>query len=129
VLKNHIMRSLFVFLILLITVKASAQQEPVMTWPEMKPFKKLAPIVMRANPTSDSTDRKSAILNSLYNKQWYHAGVQVDAVSMGKVYQMPIDNMLCVVPDANKNSRLPVMRKRQMPEQMPNAYRGPVRRK
>lgn len=123
------MRSLFVFLILLITVKASAQQEPVMTWPGMKPFNKLPHIVMRVNPISDSTDRKLAILNSLYNKQWYHAGVQADTVSMGKVYRMPIDNMFCVVPDANKNSRMPVMRKKTMPEQMPNAYRGPVVRR
>jgi hypothetical protein len=120
------MRSSFVFLMLLITVKASAQQEPVMTWPEMKPFKKLPPIVLQVKPTSDSADRKPAILNSLYNMQWYQAGVQVDAVSMGKVYRMPIDNMLCIVPDANKNARMPVLRKRVMPEQMPNAYRGPV---
>lgn len=110
-------------LIMLITVKAAAQQEPVMTWPEMKPFKKL-PIELQARPTSDSAERKLAILNSLYNKQWYQAGVQVDDVSMGKVYRMPIDNMLCVVPDANKNSRMPVQRTRQMPK-MPNAYKGP----
>ncbi|HEY8898220.1 MAG TPA: hypothetical protein VIM79_25510 [Niastella sp.] len=123
------MRSPFVFLILLITVKAAAQQEPAMTWPEMKPFKKLPPIVLQVSPATDSADRKLAILNALYNKQWYHAGVQVDAVSMGKVYRMPIDNMLCVVPDAGKNSRMPVMRNKIMPEQMPNAYRGPVARR
>lgn len=124
------MRSPFVFLILLIAVKAAAQQEPAMTWPEMKPFKKLPPIILPVKPATDSTEPKLAILNSLYNKEWYHAGVQVDAVSMGKVYRMPIDNMLCLVPDINNNSRMPVMRKRTMPEQMPNAYRGPgVRRK
>jgi hypothetical protein len=118
------MRSPFVFVILLITVKAAAQQEPAMTWPEMKPFKKLPPIVLQVKPVTDSADHKEAILNALYNKQWYHAGVQVDAVSMGKVYRMPIDNMLCVVPDARKNSRMPVQRTRQMPK-MPNAYKGP----
>ena len=124
------MRSPIVFLVLLITIKAAAQQEPVMTWPEMKPFKKLPPIVLQVKPTSDSAERNLAILNSLYNKQWYQAGVQVDDVSMGKVYRMPIDNMLCIVPDANKNARMPMMRKRIMPEQMPNGFRGPgVRRK
>lgn len=123
------MRSPFVFLILLITIKASAQQEPVMTWPEMKPFKKVPPIVFGEKLASDSAEPKLAILNSLYNNEWYRAGVQVDAVSMGKVYRMPIDNMLCLVPDANKNSRMPVMRKRVMPEQMPNAYREPVVRR
>lgn len=123
------MRSPFVLLILLIAVKASAQQEPVMTWPEMKPFKKVPPIVFGEKPASDSAEPKLAILNSLYNKQWYRAGVQVDAVSMGKVYRMPIDNMLCLVPDDTKNARMPMMRKRIMPEQMPNAYRGPVVRR
>jgi hypothetical protein len=119
------MRSPFVFLILLIAVKAAAQQEPVMTWPEMKPFKKL-PIELQAKPTSDSAERNLAILNSLYNKQWYNAGVQVDDVSMGKVYRMPIDNMPCIVPDVNKNARMPI-RKSKSNDRMPNAF--PMKRR
>jgi hypothetical protein len=122
------MRNSFFCLILLITLKASAQQEPVMTWPEMKPFKKLPPIVMQVKPVTDSSAPNRSLINSLYIKQWYHAGVQVDSVRLGKVYRMPIDNMLCLVPDASKNSRMPVQKSR-MPEQMPNAFRGPVVRR
>jgi hypothetical protein len=80
--------------------------------------------VRTIKPTSDSTDRKLSILNALNNKKWYHAGIQVDSVAMGKVYRMPFDNMLCIVPDATKNSPMPVQRTRRMPK-MPNAYRGP----
>lgn len=76
-----------------------------------------------AGPGSDSADHKLSILNSLYNKKWYHAGLKVDSVSMGKVYRMPFDNMLCLVPDEKKNSRMPVKKITRMPEQMPNAFR------
>ena len=119
------MRNPFVLLIMLITVKAAAQQEPVMTWPGMQPFKK-HPIELQARPTSDSAERKLAILNSLYNKQWYQAGVQVDDVSMGKVYRMPIDNMPCIVPDVTKNARMPIKRSRST-DRMPNVY--PMKRR
>lgn len=122
------MRKPFLFLILLITLKASAQQEPVMTWPEMKPFKKLPTIVMPVKPTTDTFAPNRSLINSLYIKPWYQAGVQVDSVSMGKVYRMPIDNMLCLVPDVTRNSRMPVQKSR-VPEQMPNAFRGPVVRR
>jgi hypothetical protein len=105
------------------TLATSAQQEPVMTWPELKPFKKHAPIVLRVNPAVDSTAPKPSLINSLYIKKWYHAGVQVDSVSMGKVYRMPFDNMLCLVPHVTKTSRMPV-KKTRVAEQMPNAYPG-----
>lgn len=82
------------------------------------------PIVRTIRPISDSSARKLSILNSLYNKEWYHAGVLVDSVQLGKVYRMPFDNMLCIVPDVTKNSRMPVKRSRRMPEQMPNAFPG-----
>lgn len=80
------------------------------------------PIVRSIKPESDSTARKLAILNALDNKKWYHSGVLVDSVAMGKVYRMPFDNMLCIVPDETKNARMPVKRTRRMPEKMPNAF-------
>lgn len=82
------------------------------------------PFVRTIKPTSDSTAPKLSILNALNNKKWYHAGMQVDSVPMGKVYRMPFDKMLCIVPDATKNARMPVQKTRQMPK-MPNAYKGP----
>jgi hypothetical protein len=84
------------------------------------------PFVSIASPTSDSAGRKLSILNSLYNKKWYHAGKQVDSVQLGKVYRMPFDNMLCIVPDVTKNARMPVQKARKVPY-MPNAYKRPER--
>lgn len=82
------------------------------------------PFVRTIKPESDSTARKLAILNALDSKKWYHAGALVDSVPMGKVYRMPNDNMLCIVPDKTQNARMPVQRSRRMPK-MPNAYKGP----
>jgi hypothetical protein len=106
------MRNPFLFLMILFTVTTLATSAQFQQ-----------PFVRSIKPVSDSADRKLSILNSLYNKKWYHAGVQVDAVSMGKVYRMPIDNMLCLVPDEKNTSRMPVQKITRMPEQMPNAFR------
>jgi hypothetical protein len=55
------------------------------------------------------------------NKEWYHEGTLVDSGSPGKVYRMPVDNMICLVPDATKTARMPE-KKSRMPEPMPNAF-------
>ena len=111
-LENHNMRNPFLCLVVLFimaTITTSAQLRQ--------------PFVRTIKPESDSTARKLAILSSLYNKKWYHSGVLVDSVRLGKVYRMPIDNMLCIVPDESKNARMPVQRTRRMPEPMPNAFK------
>jgi hypothetical protein len=120
------MRSPFFCLMVLFTVATLAtyaQQEPVMIRPQLMPFKKIAPIVLPVKPAGDSTAPKLSLVNSLYIKKWYDAAVPVDSVSMGKVYRMPFDNMLCLVPDEKKNSRMPVKKITRMPEPMPNAFR------
>ena len=80
------------------------------------------PFIRAIKPESDSTARKLSIINALNNRKWHYAGRLVDSVPMGKVYQMPFDNMLCIVPDETKNARMPVQRNRRMPEKMPNAF-------
>jgi hypothetical protein len=70
---------------------------------------------------SDTSILKRLMINSPSNKEWYHEGTVADFTSLGKVYRMPIDNMLCLVPDAAKTARMPV-KKTRMPEPMPNAF-------
>lgn len=113
VIKNHVMRNRFLCLMGLFTVATVAASAQLRQ-----------PFVSTATPTSDSAERKLSILNSLYNKKWYHAGKLIDSVQLGKVYRMPIDNMMCIVPDVTRNARMPVQKARKLPY-MPNAYKGP----
>jgi hypothetical protein len=109
---------------LLITVAALttyAQQEPVMTRSQLKPFEKIAPVKLSVRHITDTTIPKCAWINNKYIKDWYYESIVVDSSSLGKVYRMPVDNMLCLVPDATKTARMPV-KKIKAPEQMPNAF-------
>jgi hypothetical protein len=54
-------------------------------------------------------------------KQYYLEGALIDSGRLGKVYQMPVDRMHCLVPDAAKTAGMPV-KKLKIPEPMPNAY-------
>jgi hypothetical protein len=117
------MKHRFLFMIFLLTVGASAvfaqQSESLVVPYQFKPFAKIAPI------KADTAFPNLALINSLYKKNWYRTGVQVDSVRMGKVYRMQFDNMLCLVPDTKQNAPMPVQRKR-VPAQMPNSFRQPV---
>lgn len=62
---------------------------------------------------------KAARYHSLI-KEYYLEGALVDSGRLGKVYQMPVDKMHCLVPDAAKTAGMPV-KKLKMPEPMPNA--------
>jgi hypothetical protein len=69
----------------------------------------------------DTSLLKRSMINYPYNKEWYKEGKLFDSVKFGKVYQMPADRMLCIVPDARKNAPMPVKRI-GAPERMPNAF-------
>jgi len=115
----------FLFMMLLMTgvaVAASAQkQEPVMTRSQLKPFAKIPPVILPVRPLADTATSNRSLVNGTYIKNWYHESVLIDTISMGKVYRMAVDNMLCLVPDDAKTARMPV-KKIKVPEQMPNAY-------
>jgi hypothetical protein len=118
------MRPRFLFMMLLIIAgssAASAQQEPVMTHSQLNPFQKIAPVKLSVRRITDTTIPKRALINNKYIKDWYYEGVLLDSSSLGKVYSMPVDNMLCLVPDATKTACMPV-KKIKAPEQMPNAF-------
>lgn len=118
------MRYCFLFTIVLITAGTAAsaqQQEPVMTRPQLMPFEKIPPVHLLVGPTSDTPTLKRSLINNPNTPNWYYEGVMVDSTSLGKVYRMPVDNMLCLVPDATKASRMPV-KKTRVPERMPNAF-------
>jgi hypothetical protein len=117
-------RFLFMMICLMLAVitTSAQQQDPVIIQPQqLKPFKKIAPVVLPRRNTADSTSPKLAMINSLDRNKWYQQGTLIDSVSMGKVYRMPVDKMHCLVPDNNKTAQMPV-KKSRMPEQMPNAY-------
>ena len=119
------MRSRFICIMLLITVgvlTASAQQqEPVMTRSQLKPFGKIAPVKLSVRPIADTASPKRSLSNYIITKEWYHEGILLGSGSLGKGYSMPVDNMLCLVPDVTKTTHMPV-KKTQVPEQMPNAF-------
>ena len=119
------MRSRFLCIMLLTTVgvlTASAQrQEPVMTRSQLQPFEKIAPVKLSVRPIADTTTPKLLLSNSIITKEWYHEGILLGSGSLGKGYSMPVDKMLCLVPDATKTTHMPV-KKTQVPEQMPNAF-------
>jgi hypothetical protein len=103
------------------TAASAQQQEPVMTRSQLIPFEKIPPVKLSARPSSDTPTLKRSLINNLNTKDWYNEETMVDSTSFGKVYRMPVDNMLCLVPDATKVSRMPV-KKTQAPERMPNAF-------
>jgi hypothetical protein len=118
------MRPYFLFTMLLITAGEAAsaqQQEPVMTRSQLTPFEKIPPVKLSVRPASDTPTIKHSLINNPDTKDWYNEATMVDSTSLGKVYRMPVDNMLCLVPDATKASRMPV-KKTQAPERMPNAF-------
>ena len=115
------MKPRFIFTLLFIaagTAASAQQQEPVMTRSQ---FTTLPPVKLSIRPTADTFALKRLLKDHPTNKEWYHEGTSVDSNSLGKGYRMPVDNMLCVVPDAAKNARMPV-KKTRMPEPMPNAF-------
>ena len=118
------MRHRFLFTILLITAGAAAsaqQQEPVMTRSRLMPLEKIPPVKLSVRPSSDTATPNRSLLNYSHIKEWYYDGMVVDSNSRGKVYRMPVDNMRCLVPYANKTAHMPV-KKTQAPERMPNAF-------
>lgn len=118
------MRYRFLFTMLLVTAGTAVsaqQQEPVMTRSQLMPFEKIPPVKLSVRPSSDTPTIKRSPINNTYNKDWYNEETMVDATSLGKVYKMRVDNMLCLVPNATKIARMPV-KKTQAPERMPNAY-------
>jgi hypothetical protein len=99
------------------TTASAQQQDPVMTRSQLMPFEKIPPVKLSVKPAADTASLKRSSINT----DWYSDGTMVDANSLGKVYRMPVDNMLCLVPDATKTAQMPV-KKTQAPERMPNAF-------
>ncbi|OQP57251.1 hypothetical protein A3860_11895 [Niastella vici] len=116
------MKRRFLFMLLVMTIAAVAasaqQQDPVMTRPQLLPLPKLAPVKLPIRPTT-------GLGCSPINDDWYREGTLLGTNSAGKVYGMPVDNMLCLVPDGAKTTRMPVKRT-TLPEPMPNAFSGRV---
>lgn len=55
-------------------------------------------------------------------QNWLSQGTWSHNTYRGKVYKMPYDNMLCLVPDSSATKQMPVIK--TMPEsRMPNAYK------
>lgn len=118
------MRYRFLFTMLLVTAGTAVsaqQQEPVMTRSQLIPYEKIPSVKLSVRPTSDTPTLKRSLINDPHIKDWYSGETMVDSNSLGRVYRMPVDNMLCVVPDATKASRMPV-KKTRVPERMPNAF-------
>jgi hypothetical protein len=118
------MRYCFLFTIVLVTAGTAVsaqQQEPVMTRSQLTPFEKIPPVHLLVGPTTDTTTLKCSLITNSYIKDRYYEDAMVESNSPGKVYRMPVDNMLCLVPDATKTSRMPV-KKIKAPERMPNAF-------
>jgi len=115
------MKRRFLFMMVLMTITAltvsAQQQEPVMTRSQFTPFKKIAPVKLPVRPMGDTATTKRSSINDKY----YQEGMLLGAGSLGKVYRMPVDNMLCLVPDNTKTTRMPV-KKTKAPEQMPNGF-------
>jgi len=114
----------FLFTLLLVTtaITASAQdQDPVKTRSQFVTLGKISPLKLPGRSIKDTAINKRLIINYPIRKEWYHEGTLVDSSSVGKVYRMPVDKMLCVVPDAAKTSRMPVKQLIE-PERMPNAF-------
>jgi hypothetical protein len=80
-----------------------------MTRPQFTPFPKIPPVKLADMPI------KPARMQAYQDRSLVHSS------RLGKVYRMSVDNMLCLVPDANKTAPMPV-KKTRMPEPMPNAY-------
>jgi len=120
------MKPCFLFTLLLITAGTAAsaqQQDPVMTRLEFTPVAKVPPVKLAGEPVADTATLKSLIKTRSSNIEWYKEGTVVNATALGKVYQMPVDRMHCLVPDAAKTARMPV-KKTRMPEPMPNVCAG-----
>jgi hypothetical protein len=115
-------RFLFTLLLIITGTVASAQsQDPVKTRSQFTQPGKMAPVKLSAMSIKDTTTHKRLFINYPIKKEWYHEGTMVDSGSLGKVYQMPIDNMLCLVPDVAKTARMPV-KEIYGTERMPNAF-------
>ena len=116
--ENTSMKRHFLFMILLITVATVAasaqQQDPVMTRSQLLPLPKIAPVKL---PVRSTTGFACSPIKGEWNKD----GVPHGANSLGKVYSMQPDNMLCLVPDGSGTTRMPVKRTK-LSEQMPNAF-------
>jgi len=114
----------FLFTLLLITAGTAAlaqNQDPVKTRSQFTQLGKMAPVKFPARSITDTAILKRVLINYPLKKEWYQEGTLVDSSSLAKVYRMPVDKMLCLVPDAAATARMPV-KKMQAPERMPNAF-------
>ncbi|THU34933.1 hypothetical protein FAM09_23365 [Niastella caeni] len=118
------MKLRFLFMMLLITVAAlsasAQQQESVMTRSQFFSFEKKKIVPVKSLRLTDTLSHKH-LLRTNIRKEWYYEGVPVDSSSVEIVYRMPVDKMLCLVPDCTKSANMPV-KKTRLPEQMPNAF-------
>jgi hypothetical protein len=115
-------RSFFTLLLISAGTAAFAQdQDPVKTRSQFTRLEKISPVKLSARSIKDTATHKRLLINYPIKKEWYHEGTLIDSGSLGKVYRMPVDKMLCLVPDAAKTARMPV-KKILAPERMPNAF-------
>lgn len=118
------MKPCFLITLILLTTGSAVsaqQQDPVMTRSRFTPVVTVPSVKFSIKPGADTSILRRLLKNRPANQEWYQEGIMVDSTQLGKVYRMPIDNMLCLVPDARKTAGMPVKRTR-MPEPMPNAY-------
>jgi len=117
-------RFLFTLLLTVAGTAASAQtQDPVKTRSQFTRPGKMEPVKLSAISIKDTAIHRRLLINYPLKKEWYHEGTVVDSGSLGKVYRMPVDNMLCLVPDVGKTARMPV-KEMYATERMPNAIPG-----
>lgn len=113
---------LLLSLLLIMAGTAAAQaQDLVKTRSQFTRPGKMAPVKLSALSIKDTATCKRVLINCPVRKEWYHESTVVDSGMLGKVYQMPVDNMLCLVPDAAKTARMPVKDIYET-ERMPNAF-------
>ena len=118
------MRPCFLFALILLTTGSAVsaqQQDPVKTRSQFTPITEVPPVKLSIQPASDTSTLRRLVKNNPINNEWYQEGAVIDSSRVGKVYRMPVDRMLCLVPDANKTAPMPV-KKTRIPEPMPNAY-------
>jgi hypothetical protein len=115
----------FLFTLLLITtgtVVSAQDQDLVKTRAQFARLEKMAPVKFSVSSIKDTAILKRLLINNYpIKKEWYREGTLVDSGSLGKVYRMPVDNLICLVPDASKTARMPV-KEMVTPERMPNAF-------
>jgi hypothetical protein len=108
----------FLFIMILIPAGAMAQTLPAAQRP-------LQPVYKSQLFAADTTRPDwQALPDRKTTNAWLARAKRSHTTSRGTVYIMPIDQMPCLVPYANKNAPMPAMRPR-LNKRMPNGFEVP----